>query len=266
MTVRIGHASIDELGKVSGGAGGDQTGKELCIRSWYRGNWKVLLRPRDGDVAQKIARACLDACGNEKLGYDQSGRNTGLHAAKKAGWVLGNIRETAEFDCSSLVTACVQAAGIDIWNGGNAPTTRTLEWVLHGTGAFSVLTDSKYLVGSGYLRAGDILLNPGSHVVIVVDDGALTGLEKETAPIPANRIASAVTYAVILPLVQRSDEGETVKAIQQLLGLHGCDPGSVDGEFGKNTKAAVEKLQTRTKIEVDGKVGGDTWAVLLGRR
>ena len=117
-----------------------------------------------------------------------------------------------------------------------------------------------------FATAGSVEKDLRSHVVIVVDDGALTGLEKETAPIPANRIASAVTYAVILPLVQRSDEGETVKAIQQLLGLHGCDPGSVDGEFGKNTKAAVEKLQTRPKSEVDGKVGGDTWAVLLGRR
>ena len=43
MTVRIGHASADERGKASGGAAGDQTGKELCIRSWYRGNWKATL-------------------------------------------------------------------------------------------------------------------------------------------------------------------------------------------------------------------------------
>ena len=110
MTVRIGHASADERGKASGGAGGDQTGKEICIRSWYRGNWKVLLRPRDAAVAKKIARSCVDACGNEHLGYDQSGRNTGLQEAQKTGWDLGRIETEAEFDCSSLVTACIQAA------------------------------------------------------------------------------------------------------------------------------------------------------------
>ena len=32
--IRLAHASIDENGKVSGGAAGDQTGKEVCIRSW----------------------------------------------------------------------------------------------------------------------------------------------------------------------------------------------------------------------------------------
>ena len=264
MTVRIGHASADERGKASGGAAGDQTGKELCIRSWYRGNWKVLLRPKDAPAAKKIASSCADACANENLGYDQSGRNTGLQAAQKTGWDLGSIETAAEFDCSSLVTACIQAAGIEIWNGGNAPTTRTLEWILQGTGAFLVLTDSKYLTGTGYLRAGDILLNPGSHVVIVLDDGIFAGLAQKQHS--ENQIASGRTYAVVLPLVQRGDGGETVRAIQQLLVLRGCGPGGVDGEFGKNTKAAVEKLQAGAQIEVDGKVGGDTWAVLLGRR
>ena len=264
MTVRIGHASADERGKASGGAAGDQTGKELCIRSWYRGGWKVLLRPKDAAVAGKIAQACADACANIHLGYDQSGRNTGLQAAEKAGWDLGSIDTAAEFDCSSLVTACVQAAGIGIWSGGNAPTTRTLEWILQGTGAFLVLTDSKYLTGTGYLRAGDILLNPGSHVVTVLDDGAFAGLEQKQQP--ENQIASSRTYAADLPLVQRGDRGETVRAIQQLLVLRDCDPGGVDGQFGKNTKAAVEALQAKAGIEVDGKVGGDTWAVLLGRR
>lgn len=264
MTVRIGHASKDECGKATGGADGDQTGRELCVRSWYRGGWKVLLRPKEKEAAKKIAKSCEDACKNENLGYDQSGRNTGLQAAKKAGWNLGSIEEAAEFDCSSLVTACVQAAGIAIWNGGNAPTTRTLEWILHRTGAFLVLTDSKYLTGTGFLRAGDILLSPGSHVVIVLDDGVFAVLEQQGTS--GNKTRSTVTYSLKLPLVQSGDAGETVRAMQQLLLLRGCDPGDVDGKFGKNTKASVEKLQESAGIEIDGKVGGDTWAVLLGRR
>ena len=264
MAVRIGHASIDERSKASGGTAGDQTGKEICIRNWYRGSWKVLLRANNSAVAQKIAQSCMAACANENLGYDQAGRNSGLQAAKEAGWDLGRIEKGAEFDCSSLVTACVEAAGIHIWSGANAPTTRTLEKVLLGTGAFIALKESKYLIGSAYLREGDILLNPGSHVVMVLDDGPMANRSQE-AEKPVNNIASAVTYSVVLPLVQRGDTGELIKAIQQLLLLRGCDPGTVDGEFGKNTRTAVEKLQEEAKIEVDGKVGGDTWSVLLGK-
>lgn len=262
MTVRIGHASKDEHNAATGGTAGDQTGKEICIRNWYRGDWKMLLRAKNAAVRKKIAANCRAACGNEKLGYDQSGRNTGLRAAQKAGWDLGAIGSAAEFDCSSLATACIQAAGVQIWNGGNAPTTRTMERVLRGTDAFEILKDSKYLIGTAHLLEGDILLNPGRHVVIVVDDGKLAGVSETVCK---NEIASALTYPVMLPLVKRYDKGIIVKVIQQLLMLHQCDPAGVDGAFGKNTDAAVKKLQRRAGIEVDGKVGGDTWAVLLGK-
>ena len=57
MAVRIGHASIDENGSATGGAAGDQTGKEVCIRSWYAKGWKVLLRAKDPAVRKKIALA-----------------------------------------------------------------------------------------------------------------------------------------------------------------------------------------------------------------
>ena len=256
MTVRIGHASIDENGRAAGGAAGDQTGKELCIRGWYDKGWKVLLRAKTDAVGRKIAVCCMAACNNENLGYDQGGRNTGLQAAKKAGWDFSGITAKAEFDCSSLVSACVQAAGIEIWDGGNAPTTRTLEKVLTATGAFEVLKDERYLTGTDNLLAGDILLKPGSHVVIVLDDGG--GACR-------NEISGSITYCVMLPLVKSGDRGDLVRAIQQLLVLHHADPEGVDGEFGRKTRAAVEKLQAHAGIEVDGKVGIDTWSVLLGK-
>ena len=42
----IVHASINELGKTTGGKKGDQTGKEICVRSYYtyRGGWDYQLR------------------------------------------------------------------------------------------------------------------------------------------------------------------------------------------------------------------------------
>lgn len=256
MTVRIGHASIDENGRVTGGAAGDQTGKEICIRNWYAKDWKVLLRAKDPAVRRKIAASCIAACSNENLGYDQSGRNTGLQEAKKVGWDFSKITKKAEFDCSSLAAACVQAAGVNVWDGGNAPTTRTLEQVLIDTGAFEALTDKRYLTGTDDLLEGDILLKPGSHVVMVLDDGKTES---------RNEIASKVIYRMALPLVKHGDRGELVRSIQQLLLLRHADPGGVDGEFGQKTEAAVKKLQGEAGIEVDGKVGIDTWSILLGK-
>lgn len=43
---QIVHASINEAGKAVGGKSGDQTGREICVRSYYRysGGWDRVLR------------------------------------------------------------------------------------------------------------------------------------------------------------------------------------------------------------------------------
>lgn len=41
---QIVHASINENGKVTGGKEGDQTGKEICMRSYYNKPWNSVLR------------------------------------------------------------------------------------------------------------------------------------------------------------------------------------------------------------------------------
>ncbi len=58
--------------------------------------------------------------------------------------------------------------------------------------------------------------------------------------------------------------GADVKAVQQALVDNGYSPGSIDGVFGKNTRAAVIKYQRAKKLKVDGVVGPKTWAVLIG--
>lgn len=45
------HASINELGKVTGGQSGDQTGKEICVRSYYNKPWDYVLRYTGGTGA-----------------------------------------------------------------------------------------------------------------------------------------------------------------------------------------------------------------------
>lgn len=264
MSVRIGHASIDERGNASGGAAGDQTGKEICIRNWYSKGWVVLLRAKDPAVGKKIAESCIAACNNENLGYDQGGRNTGLQEAKKVGWDFSRITAKAEFDCSSLASACVEAAGVSVWDGGNAPTTRTLEKVLTATGAFEALRTAKYLSGTDYLLEGDILLKPGFHVVVVLDDGANAGGSEST--LPAKPKIVPVHYSVRLPMLVKGMDGAPVKAMQTLLMAKDYElpKHGADGDFGDETESALLLFQEDNGLKADAKCGQATWSALLG--
>lgn len=168
MTVKIGHAASDENGKYSNGKAGDQTDREVYIRTWYNRPWNKVVRPKNTGVALKIARTCVDACNNNNIGYDQLQRTTLYTQALKADFDLAKIATKCECDCSSLVAVCVNAAGIkvsaDIYTGNMVAA-------LKNTGAFDVLTDSKYLTGSAFLKVGDILVYEGHHTAIVVDTG-----------------------------------------------------------------------------------------------
>lgn len=264
MTVRIGHAAIDERGKITGGSAGDQTGKEIYIRDWYNKGWSVLLRAKDPAVRKKIAENCIAACKNDLLGYDQGGRNTGLQEAKKVGWDFSKITVKAEFDCSSLVSACVQAAGVSVWDGGNAPTTRTLENVLMATGAFEALKAAKYLSGTGYLLEGDILLKPGSHVVVVLDNGANT--TADGAGYAQNPEIVPIYYSVRLPMLVKGMSGKAVEMMQNLLLALDYDlpKYGADGDFGSETENALLLFQEDHGLKADAKCGQETWSCLLG--
>ena len=255
MAVRIGHASVDERGKATGGVAGDQTGKEVKISSWYSGGWDFCARAKDPVVAEKIAVSAEAACNNQNIGYDQGARNTLLTKAKAVGYDLGKIAEPCECDCSSLVSVCVRIAiGRDFYIG-NAPTTRTLKGVLTSLGAFEIISDVKHLVRSDYLQRGDILCKAGSHTVVVLDDGAASAVDNKP-----------VTYAVQLPVLKKGSVGDAVKALQILLVGHGynCGKAGVDGDFGSGTENALECYQEDNGLEVDAKCGPKTWAKLLG--
>ncbi len=53
--------------------------------------------------------------------------------------------------------------------------------------------------------------------------------------------------------------GVSVEDIQRALVRAGFDPGPVDGQAGKKTKAAVRKFQRRNNLKADGFVGEKTW-------
>ena len=260
MSVLIGHASIDERGKASGGAAGDQTGHEVCTRSWYSKGWRYLLRPKSTDVAERMAKACEAGCANNNIGYDQGQRNS-LHLLAKAnGYNLAAVGK-CETDCSAFMTCCAVAAGVAALEySGNAPTTSTMVDKFRATGAFDVLTDSQHLTTDAYLKRGDILVKPGSHTVMVLSNGS-----KVTAT--NNTTTNKGGYCTVdLRVLKMGDKGEDVRALQRLLIAAGysCGKWGADAGFGTGTESAVRAYQRDKGLGVDGAVGKNTWSKLLG--
>lgn len=265
MTVRIGHASIDERGNATGGAAGDQTGKELCIRNWYSKGWNVLLRPISAALAEKSAQACEAACKNANIGYDQGGRNTLNTRAKVVGYDLSKIESPCECDCSSLMHVCAIAGGARLEYGSNGYTTRTMARAFAASGDYIRMTDSKYLTSDKYLQRGDILVKEGSHTVMVLGNGTDTTSDEPVHSTPKQEIVT-VYYSVRLPMLVKGMEGEAVKAMQQLLMAKNYDlpKHGADGEYGAETENALLLFQEDNNLKADAKCGQATWSALLG--
>ena len=177
-TDTIGHASNNENGGGYGGAAGDQTGKEVCIRNWYNGSWNKVLRAKSPAVREKLACACEAACNNPNIGYDMGERNTLWDLGPSVGWDFSKITTPCETDCSALMQACAKAAGVDVarlnMGGGkwNSQVTSTMCDAYAATGAFDVLTDKMYMVSPDYLLRGDILVRESGHTAMSLTTGS----------------------------------------------------------------------------------------------
>ena len=215
MVVKIGHASIDENGKASGGKPGDQTGKEIIVQNWYlrQGGWTLVFRAKELTIAEKIAKAMEQACANNNIGYDQSQRTTLYTKAKEVNWDLSKIKDKCECDCSSLAAVCVNAAGILINKNMYTGSQKVL---LEATEQFNVLTDKKYLTKADYLKRGDIILGPG-HTAIVLSNGVQVekaALEKKaTDSAKSFKKSCAGTYVVLASKLNVRYGASTLKKI-----------------------------------------------------
>jgi peptidoglycan hydrolase-like protein with peptidoglycan-binding domain len=65
------------------------------------------------------------------------------------------------------------------------------------------------------------------------------------------------------PVLQRGDRGPTVKVLQERLTAADCACEPIDGIFGAGTEGAVRHFQTTRSLDVDGRVGLQTWTALL---
>ena len=248
MAVKVGSARIDENGKTHGGKAGDQNGKEVSTQAWYRHKkgWRVL-RCKNADKAEKIARAMQAACDNANIGYDQYQRLSLYNFAKRVDFDPTRIKTPCETDCSALVRVCLAYAGITVKNF-RTPNEAS---ILLRSGEFIELKESRYTDQSGYLRRGDILVTrTQGHTVVVLSNGS----KVETTP----------TEEPPRAILKRGMKGDDVRKLQQRLmelgyALHKY---GADGEYGSETATAVKAFQLDRGLEADGIAGEATLAAL----
>lgn len=72
------------------------------------------------------------------------------------------------------------------------------------------------------------------------------------------------TTNVPMPILQRSANGDPVKALQSLLNLRANAKLDCDGSFGPNTEKAFKAWQKEVGLVVDGSCGAMSWEKLIG--
>lgn len=172
MSIIIGSARIDENGKATGGAVGDQkqrssndTAGEVSMQNFYAHpkGWYIL-RPKNVAHASKMATLMKTACNNPKLGYDQSNRlgilKYGVESAVNT-----------ECDCSSLVREIIkEATGVDVGNFTTATQVTTLKKSGLFEAKIAYVSQAKTPVYDG-----DVLVTKTKgHTVIVVSGNPRT--------------------------------------------------------------------------------------------
>lgn len=189
--VTICHASISE-NKTVNGKRGDQTGKEVCIRTWYNKPWDMVIRFKDPDMREKCAAAMEYAAQNDHIGYSQNDRNSLLAVVRPYGYDPRTVKTDVNTDCSALVTVACIYAGIAesaMVKGGNSATTRTLKSRLMATGEVDIFTSKDYTQKTDKLLRGDILLATGKHVVVVNSGKVIAHTEDELDKVARDVIA-----------------------------------------------------------------------------
>ena len=271
--VKIGQATSDENGKLSGGKAGDQTGGEVSISTWsYKaGNsyntWNCVFRAKDTAARLKIAQAAIDACNNNHIGYDTGSgdRKTCFKAAEKVYFDLSKITTNCELTCSELANVCIAAAGLSSY----LPTSKmayvdSLKSKLNSSSEFTKYTDAAYTTKSTKLLPGDILMS-NEHTAIVVKAPGETKKETTTMAKPTSKYTGE--YPVVKKYLEPKDKGIQVTRLQNYLNWYTCGEffqkcGKADGVYGNNTLKYVKQMQTDFfgAKEADGLVGPKTIA------
>lgn len=154
---------------------GDQTGKEVFIRTWYPYDWDGIIHCLDETVSKKAVEIAVKLANSNLVGYDQSERNTLYKALKKNNWDVDKyIRsgKCTETDCSAFVYACYCCVVPALRSDSNAPTVPQLKSRFTKIDVFKWYTAKRFRNTDSDLRAGDILVNTDAHAIMAIDTGS----------------------------------------------------------------------------------------------
>lgn len=148
-----------------------------------------------------------------------------------------------------------EQAPFKILGGTATPTTGPEESAEPSTGPIVNLPSGTDLVGPS--------ASPGGWGSILP-----SGQPGFNTPSPTPTVWGGVAIVTITPgattpaptpmILKLGASGPTVKTLQQRLKDLKYNVGSVDGDFGKSTEAAVKAFQARNNLRVDGIAGADT--------
>lgn len=218
MSVLIGSARINEKGGINGGAAGDQTGGEVATQAWYlHGKGWVVIRAKDPNDREDIARNMQAICDNNNIGYCQDHRTALTNAAKPYGYDASKVKTKVEVDCSEAVRNCVLYAGIMVGTFNTASEVSALR----NTGKFDILTDDKHCKSSDYLLRGDILVTKTKgHTVVVLSNGSKAGASSVGSSSGGSAASSTLAVGTIVNFT-----GKLHYTSSNAANGKGCKPG-----------------------------------------
>ena len=123
------------------------------------------------------------------------------------------------------------------------------------------------------LREGDMTFRMQNgravHVGYAIDSDRVIEAKGRDAGVVESRVSGWDRYgrppffaSRVLKLQNPYMRGDDVKELQQALYEQGCDPGQIDGVFGKKTERAVKRFQKACGLKADGIAGKRTMFAL----
>lgn len=180
----IFNTQTNELGKLTGGEPGDQTGHETRICRYSNGYrkssypWSFILHCTDPEVRREVAVLAVRMADNDNIGYDTSedGKKTFWEEVSKVGYDPAEITAPCSANCATAVLSLYRCAGYRLGiealqNIDSGANVWEMDEVLMPTGLFEKITDEDRLHSPDENVMGDIYVAQSRHTILQVTDG-----------------------------------------------------------------------------------------------
>lgn len=180
----IFNTQSNELGSLTGGENGDQTGNEARIEHYplyYRPDsypWDYLLHCTNDDLRKEAAQLARDAAANDMVGYDCGEYGCTLwEEAEKNGYDISRIDVPCAAQCATAVLTFYKCAGYrleidELCSIDVDKSVWDMDDVLCETGLFEKITDPARLHSPDGNQTGDIYVAESRHTILQVSDGS----------------------------------------------------------------------------------------------